>query len=318
MGKISCQVKEVEMATIRNNNYLSLTTTEKDVDRCVKAIREYGLLTPLVIHPSKNGGHVVISGECELEALREIGIKKIEAVVVDCNDNIEANKLSLLLSSLRKEQSPISEGLMLQNLLKTENYTQADIAYLVGKSVSWVSKRIALIERLNDSVLKLVAAKKLSCHTAQEIARLPHDIQHQFAIKVVTDNIPKSAVERLVVSYNNKATTKSIKDTITERPKEALNLMDELEIKMVKTPGEKSKERTADEKMYSALRLLFKVISEVELILTEVEPLKSQVFNNYIAKASHVSQRFSRMIESYQKGLLNNEGFSPGKIPFEN
>jgi len=318
MGNTSCQVKEVEMATICSNNYLSLTTTEKDVDRCAKAIREYGLLTPLVIRPTINGGHVVISGECELEALRKIGVKKVEAVVVNCNDNTEADKLSLLLSSLRKEPSPISEGLMLKNLLRTENYTQADIAYLVGKSVSWISKRIALIERLDDSVLKLVAAKKLSCHTAQEIARLPQNIQHQFAIKVVTDNIPKSAVEKLVVSYNNNETTKSIKETIADNPKDALNLLAELGVKMVKTLGEKNKDRTAEEKMYSALRLLFKVISEVELILTEVKPQESETFNNYIAKASHVSQRFSRMIEAYQKELLNNEGFSPGKLPFEN
>lgn len=166
MQKTQCVFKEVELATIRNNNYLSLTITKKDVDRCAKTIREYGLLTPLVIRPSGKGGHVVISGECELEALRETGIKKIEAVVVDCDDKIEANKLSLLLSSLRKEQSPISEGLMLQNLLKTDHYTQADITYLVGKSVSWVSKRVSLVERLDASVLELVVSKKLCCHTA--------------------------------------------------------------------------------------------------------------------------------------------------------
>ncbi len=313
MARKSCLVKEVEMATIRSNNYLSLTTTEKDVDRCAKAIREYGLLTPLVIRPSINGGHVVISGECELKALREIGIKKVEAVVVDCNDNAEANKLSLLLSSLRREPSPISEGLMLKNLLQTENYTQADIAYLVGKSVSWVSKRISLIERLDDSVLKLVAAKKLCCHTAQEIARLPQNMQYQFAIRVITNNIPKSAVERLVVSYNNNTTTKSIKETIADNPKDALELINELDIKMKKIPENRNKERTAEDKMYSALRLLFKVISEVELILTEVEPQKSQALANYIAKASHVSLRFHRMIAAFQKGLFNNDNFSPGK-----
>ena len=313
MKKTSCELKEVELSTVRNNNYLSLTTTEKDVDRCMKTIREYGLLTPLVIHPDNKGGHVIISGECELEALRKIGIKKIEAVVVDCNDKIEANKLSLLLSSLRKEQSPISEGLMLKNLLKTENYTQADIAYLVGKSVSWVSKRITLIERLDNSVLELVAAKKLCCHTAQEIARLPQQIQHQFAIKVVKDKIPKSAVEKLVVSFNNCEIPKSIKKTIADNPKEALDLMNELKINMKKTSRKKNKERSSEDKMLSALRLLFKVISEVELILTEVEIKDSPNFNKYLTKAFHVTVRFSRMINAYQNGLLDNEKISPGK-----
>jgi ParB family chromosome partitioning protein len=306
--------REVELATIRNNNYLSLTTTKKDVDRTAKTIRDYGLLTPLVIHPDQKGGHVVISGECELEALRKIGMKKIEAVVVDCTDNIEANKLSLLLSSLRKEQSPISEGLMLKNLLKTDNYTQSDIAYLVGKSVSWVSKRIALIERLNDSVLELVAAKKLCCHTAQEIARLPSNIQHQFGMKVVQDKIPKSGVEKLVVSYNNLETSKSIKQTIASDPKEALELMNELKIDIRKTSKKNKEGKTAEDKMLSALRLLFKVINEVELILTEIEFKDSQNFTKYLTKAFHVANRFSRMIKAYQNGLLENEEFSPGKM----
>ena len=305
MTKASCELKEVELATIRNNNYLSLTTTEKDVDRYVRTIREYGLLTPLVIRPTKKGSHVVISGECELEALRQIGIRKIEAVIVDCNDKSEANKLSLLLSTLKKEQSPISEGLMLQNLLKTDNYTQADVAYLVGKSVSWVSKRIALIERLNQGVLELIATKKLCCHSAQEIARLPQQLQNQFAINVVKDNIPKSAVEKLVVSYNNPQTPESVKETIASDPKEALSLMHELKINITKKSKSKKEERTAEDKMFSALRLLFKVVSEIELILTEVEVQKSQSLTNYITKAFYVALRFSRMIETYQKKQSN-------------
>jgi hypothetical protein len=132
-------------------------------------------------------------------------------------------------------------------------------------------------------------------------------------MKVVKDKIPKSAVEKLVVSYNNPEFPKSIKQTIAENPKEALDLMNELKVDTRKTSQKKNKDRTPEDKMLSVLRLLFKVISEVELILTEVEVKDSQNFNRYLTKAFHVTVRFSRMIKAYQNGLLENEEFSPGK-----
>ncbi len=71
--------------------------------------------------------------------------------------------------------------------------------------------------------------------------------------------------------YLNPQTTKSVKETIADNPKDALCLINELDVKMTKIPNEKNKQRTAEDKMLSALRLLFKVISEVELILTIYE-----------------------------------------------
>lgn len=306
MDKTNCNIKQLELACIRHNKVLSITTMVQDVERCAKTIREYGLLTPLIVRPCEDGGYMVIAGECELKALQEVGLKKTEAVVVKCRDDTEADKLSLLLCSLKQDPTPLSEGLILQKLIKTGSYSQADIAHLVGKSVSWVSKRLTLIERLNESVIQLVRSKKLSCHTAQEIARLPEGLQLEFASKVIRDSIPKSKVEKLVVAYNNPEILESLKVNILENPREALELIAKLmpEIKRIRRQ-KKKKSPTAEDKLYSALKVMIKIIGEIELSLAAIETHdRSKKLMNFLHKTGEYALRF------YQ---LTHHDFSPGK-----
>jgi ParB/RepB/Spo0J family partition protein len=306
----TCTIEELDLKTIRHNKILSIAIRPKDVDRCAKTIRQYGLLTPLIVRPCKDGGYMVIAGECELKALREVGLKKAEVVIVNCHNKVEADKISLILSSLRQAPTPLSEGLILKNLMGTGNYNQADIAHLVGKSVSWVSKRLTLIERLNENVLKLVTSQKLSCHTAQEIARLPDDVQLRFATRVVKDSLPKSKVEKLVVVYNNPGTLGSLKENVLDNPQGTLELLPKLmpEIKKVRSE-QKKKPPAAEDRIYTSLRLMIKIIGEVELQLAGVkESKKPEQFSGFLQKAGEYAWRFYQLVRQFSPGKINENG----------
>lgn len=95
---------------------------------------------------------------------------------------------------------------MLKELCQNHLQTQSEVAFMLGRSVSWVSKRLALSDRLATSVVELVQAGQICSHTAQEIARLPGDVQQTFAGKVITEHLPKSTVERLVSTYYSSQT----------------------------------------------------------------------------------------------------------------
>ena len=316
MENTNTVIKELELSTIRHNEALSIAIIARDVERCAKTIRQYGLLTPLIVRPCDNGGYLVIDGECELKALQEVGLKKTEAVIVNCQDSTEADKLSLLLSSLKQDPTPLSEGLILQNLFNTGSYTQADIAHMVGKSVSWVSKRLTLIERLNKSVLELVISKKISCHTAQEIARLPDEVQLNFATKVVRDGISKSKVEKLVVAYNNPEIPDSLRVNILENPLGALDLLPRLmlEIGKVRKNKKKKPSPTDEDKIYNALRLMIKVINEIELNLAGIEEgIKSKQILGYLQKAGEYALRFYKLVNyNKEKHIFPGENHNSG------
>ena len=297
MEKAKYRITEVNTASIRDNSLLSISVMDRDIDRCTKAIRQYGLLTPLVVRRCEDGNHLVLSGECELMALREMGTAVTEAVVVDLKDSTEANKLSLLLSSLRQSPNALSEGLILRELLKAGSQTQGDLAYLVGKSVSWVSKRLTLVDRLKESVVKLVASKNLSPHTAQEIARLPKEVQPDFAAKVVMDSLPKSLVEKLVSAYNTPGISDSVKKRIIENPRDIAPHLTELHTKKQIKKELSGMENT--QKLKSNLIFLLRIIGEIEGLLADLE--KDQFFKllPLLKKGAEAAARFARLTAEY-------------------
>lgn len=201
---------------------MTLTVNLQDIDRCAKVIRRYGLLTPPVVGSFADGTNLLLSGECEFLALREIGIKSVDAVMVPITEENEGDKLSLLLSSLRKSPNALSEGILIAKMLKTGSFTQSQLGELLGKSVSWVNKRISLVTRLHPAVRDLVTQRQLCPHSAQEIARLPEEVQHAFSVKAIREGLPKSSVEALVAAFNAPNCPDAIKEQIVESPRQTL------------------------------------------------------------------------------------------------
>jgi len=215
-------ITRVETACVQDNQVLALSVNRQDIERCTKVIRQYGLLTPPVVGSFADGTRLLLSGECEFLALREIGIKSVDAVTVPITEENEGDKLSLLLSSLKKSPNALSEGLLIIQMLKTGSYTQSQLGELLGKSVSWVNKRISLVTRLHPAVRDLVTQRQLCPHSAQEIARLPEEVQHAFSVKAIREGLSKSSVEALVAAFNAPNCPDAIKEQIVESPRQTL------------------------------------------------------------------------------------------------
>ena len=221
-------IAKVQTACVQGNRALALSVSRKDVDRCAKVIRQYGLLTPPVVGELDGGCRVLLSGECEFQALREIGTKSVDAVTVPIGGDGEGDRLSLLLSSFKKSPGALSEGMLITQLFERGGYTQSQLGELVGKSVSWVNKRIALVTRLDPAVKELVAQGLLCPHSAQEIARLPMESQHGFSVRAVKEGLPKSSIEALAAAFNAPACPDEIKGQILSAPRLAMERLSDV------------------------------------------------------------------------------------------
>jgi hypothetical protein len=93
---------------------------------------------------------------------------------------------------------------------------------MLGKSASWVSNRLSLVTRLDANVYELVKSGLLEPRSAQDIARLPADVQFTFAETAVREGLPKSAVEQLVGAYNDEGCPRAVKEQIVSNPRAAL------------------------------------------------------------------------------------------------
>jgi ParB family chromosome partitioning protein len=180
---------------------------------------------------------------------------------------------------------------------------------MLGKSVSWVNKRINLITRLHPAVREMLTLRRICPHSAQEIARLPVEIQHAFATKVVQEGIPKSAVEVLVETYNKDGCPDSFKEQILECPRHALEKA--ASIRTVKTL--RNREEKADLPSGQILRndlvLLLRCIRDAEQQLGGLDHLELLHQRSLLVRSRDAVLRFASLLDVYLESMI----VSPGK-----
>jgi len=195
------------------------------VERCKEAIDKLGVVHTPVVGATKDGRRLLLSGQSELTALRELGVKMMDAIEVDVvgGGGVSA-KLSLLLISLQDKPGALCEGLLLQEAVSA-GVSRSEIQSMLGKSASWVSNRLALVTRLDGNVYEMVKNGLLEPRSAQEVARLPLEEQFAFAEMAVREGLPKSAIDSLVASYNDLSCPDAVKTQILHDPRAALKRM---------------------------------------------------------------------------------------------
>ena len=85
-------------------------------DELVGAIREVGILQPIVVRP-RDGAYELVVGERRLRACKELGLEKIPAIVRDIDDNT-LPVAQLVENSARDGLSPLDEAMAVANALE--------------------------------------------------------------------------------------------------------------------------------------------------------------------------------------------------------
>jgi ParB/RepB/Spo0J family partition protein len=292
-------IKEVNIKGISGNRLLEMGISRNQKMLCKKSIKQYGLVMPIVTVEDSSGKFVVLKGENELSVLKEMNVEKADVFITSIKNTSDISKVILLLSSFQRELNHISEGLLLRELLKSGEYNQKQLARQLMKSTSWISKRLSLAEKLNENVTTMVLSKEICPATAQNIARIPKQHQHTFAMKIYSDNIPKSIVEKLVTAYNNKNTSDTLKEEIINNPLLAAD--------KINTVGIKKTDTKVDDniKFEGVLRLMLRLVSELEAFFASWEKERLLKYFNLICVLETSLSRFLN--------LIRHEAVSPGK-----
>lgn len=311
MKKVKYPIKETNIQNIPVNRMLSVGITDTETAVCEKNIKRYGLLSPIVVMESQSGEIITLSGENELRALKNMDVSQVDVFSVPLKDSADSGKIMLILSSIKKGLNAFTEGLVLKELVKTGGYTQKELAESLNKSEAWVSKRLSIAQHLKDCVAELVLSKKLCPRSAEEIAKIPEDKQQGFAMGVVAGGLPKSTVEKLVRIYNDKGTPETFKEEILSNPASAIGRIYGSETRKYNA----KKEDPFDDmkKLNSGLRLLIRLIAEIETYIAGLGPEQIKKFSN-ILPVVHVSLgRIYRLMSVYC--IVPGDGIvSPGKV----
>src|SRR5207248_561781 len=136
--------------------------------RLVASLDEGGQATPIVVVAlaGQSDRYLVIDGHKRIAALQLLGRDTVDAVVWPMG---EAEAL-LLDRSLRfsDHETALEQGWLLAEMEQRFGYGLDELARRFDRSVSWVSRRLALVELLPEVIQQQVREGKISAHLAMK------------------------------------------------------------------------------------------------------------------------------------------------------
>ncbi len=172
-------VREIDVSEI-GERYGVYRIVNPRVDAAmVKSIRKYGQISAVVCVQGEQG-YELIDGYKRLRACRSLDKRTLRATMMEVNVRV-CKAAMIQLNWSGRSINEVEEALVVQSLHREDGLTQIEIAALIGRDKSWVSRRISLIERLSEDVQEDIRLGLISVITGRELAKLPRGNQKEAA-----------------------------------------------------------------------------------------------------------------------------------------
>jgi len=110
-----------------------------------ESIATIGLLQPIVVTESAEGGYVLVAGERRWRAAKRAGLSEIPAVIRTVEEG--GSLTEALIENLQREDlTPLEEAAAYQQLLSEQSMTHEEIGAKVGKSRSAITNTVRLLQ----------------------------------------------------------------------------------------------------------------------------------------------------------------------------
>lgn len=151
---------------------------EMHLQKLTEAIRNDGLLQPIIVYPQKSQQFQILSGHYRIRAIRRLRQSSAPCIVFEGN-TMDALRIHCTSNTLTRKINPIEEAHIIAELIRSEKMKMDEIGDFLGYSKSWVSRRFKLLKALDSKIRKLVETGEIQPRFAQELARLPQGNEQQ-------------------------------------------------------------------------------------------------------------------------------------------
>ena len=144
------------------------TFDSEQLEELTNSIREKGVMQPLLVRPSEDPNiFELIAGERRWRAAQKAGLHDVPVIVREVGDK-EALELAIIENVQRADLNPLEEAMGYGQLIEQFDYTQQDLAQVIGKSRSHVANTLRLL-RLPEDVRGMVASGTLTAGHARTL-----------------------------------------------------------------------------------------------------------------------------------------------------
>ena len=146
---------------------------EEDLEELAGSIRQNGMIQPVVVRPAPAGGsgYELIAGERRWRAAQKAGQHEIPVIIQDVTDR-EAMEIAIIENVQRQDLNPLEEAMGYDQLIQEFEYTQNDLASVIGKSRSHVANTLRLL-KLSEPVKEYLNEGALTAGHARALIAAP-------------------------------------------------------------------------------------------------------------------------------------------------
>ena len=182
-----------------NNGQPRKVFNDEALNELASSIKENGIIQPIIVQ-RKGEGYMIVTGERRWRAARIAELSVIPAIVRDLT-NMQIMEQALIENIQREDLNPIEEASAMQDLIKTHNLTQDQLAKKLGKPRTTIANTLRILN-LDESLQEFVSRGDLSEGHAKVILGLKEkEDQRKVADYVMTRELNVRQTEVFVRKY---------------------------------------------------------------------------------------------------------------------
>lgn len=197
-GVVHQEERKVALAELGERLSSLRLRTPETVRSLQQSLVRHGQLTAATVYLGGDGRLELVDGFKRLQACRSLGWPSLRVYVLQIDDAQAKAAVEAL-----NEQSGLTEleqGWLVRSLYREDALTQPQIGQLLARHKSWVCRRLALVELLDEAVQADVRLGLLAARTAVTLARLPRGNQQEVARLVARRGLTTQQTEQLVAA----------------------------------------------------------------------------------------------------------------------
>lgn len=220
----SLQLKQLKAGKYQPRSHME----QEKLDELADSIAREGIMQPLLVRPiaGETEQYEIIAGERRFRAAKIAGLAEVPVLIRDVSDE-QAAVMALIENMQREDLNPLEEANGIDRLIKEFNFTHEQAAESIGRSRSYTSNLLRLLN-LSEPVQELLIEGQIDMGHARALLSLSAAEQILIANQVVAKQLSVRETERLVkqiLSHENQSAKPS---TTQDRSRDVVRLEEAL------------------------------------------------------------------------------------------
>ncbi len=177
---------------------------EESIAELAASIGELGLLQPLLVRPTEDGGYELIAGERRLRAARRAGLVEVPVVIVETDDRGSLER-ALVENVHREDLNPIEEAAAYRQLLDEGGLTQQALGERLNRNRVTINNALRLLD-LPTSIQRLLVERRITAAHGRALLALDRSpFTERLGRRVAEEGLSVRDTEELVRKYQSMA-----------------------------------------------------------------------------------------------------------------